>query len=50
MELFLQHFTASCIMGYQEKGLHITLAREKQVSIFWWLHHFLIENKQIQKS
>ena len=34
MQLFLQHFTASCIMGYQEKGLHITLAREKQVSIF----------------
>ena len=50
MELFLEHFTASCIMVYQEKGLHITLVREKQVSIFWWLEDFLVENKQINKS
>ena len=47
---FLQHFTASRIMGFQEKGLQITLAKEKQVSIFWWLGDFLIENKQINKS
>ena len=49
MKLFLQHFTASCIMGYQEKGLQITLAREKQVSIFlmtWRLSDRKQTNKQ----
>ena len=47
MELFLQHFTAFCTMGYQEKGLPITLARERQAFLMTWR---LSNRKQTNKQ